>query len=167
MLLVVCAAPPARAIGDFVDMIMTDGWGVCVVPTPTAATWVDGTELAARTGVPVRWRPREPDEAGAIPQPHALAVVPATFNTINKWATGISDNLALGVLNEALGSGLPIVASPYVKPELAAHPAFGRSLAQLRRSGVHLTDTEAIRPSKDGEPFRWSAVMNAIRLATR
>jgi flavoprotein len=34
-------------------------------------------------------------------------VAPATFNTINKWAQGISDTLALGLLNEATGLGLP------------------------------------------------------------
>ena len=32
---------------------------------------------------------------------------PLTFNTVNKWANGITDTLALGLLNEALGAGRP------------------------------------------------------------
>jgi len=34
-------------------------------------------------------------------------VAPATFNTVNKWAAGISDTLALGILCEAYGMGIP------------------------------------------------------------
>jgi phosphopantothenoylcysteine synthetase/decarboxylase len=83
-----------------------------------------------------------------LPVADALVVAPATFNTINKWAAGMSDTFALGILNEALGLILPIVASPYAKPALAAHPAFARSLATLSEAGVHLTATEVLRPAK-------------------
>ncbi len=51
---------------------------------------------------------RGPDEAQAEPRGDAVLVVPATFNTINKWAAGMNDTLALGLLNEALGSWIPI-----------------------------------------------------------
>ena len=39
-------------------------------------------------------------------------VAPATYNTINKWAQGISDTYALGVLAETTGLGTPIVVLP-------------------------------------------------------
>jgi hypothetical protein len=35
-----------------------------------------------------------------LPPADAIAVAPATYNTINKWAAGISDTLALGILCE-------------------------------------------------------------------
>ncbi|WP_425566034.1 hypothetical protein [Polymorphospora rubra] len=38
-----------------------------------------------------------------------MAVVPATFNTINQSCAGVNDTFALNVLNEALGSRLPII----------------------------------------------------------
>ena len=60
----------------------------------------------------------------------------ASFNTINKWAAGISDTLALGLITEAIGLGLPVVALPFVNTALAAHPAFDRSVAELRGAGV-------------------------------
>jgi len=65
-------------------------------------------------------------------------VAPATFNTINKWAAGISDTLALGLLNEALGLRLPVVAVPFPNIALAHHPAFRRSMKELEGWGVRL-----------------------------
>lgn len=164
--LVVCAAPPVLHIGELVDLVQRDGWRVCVIPTPTAASWIDTDALAAHTGYPVRAELRGPHEASVLPAADAVVVAPATFNTINKWAAGTSDTFALGILNEALGLGLPIVASPYTKPPLAAHPAFRRSLATLREAGVHLTETEALRPAADGAGFRWEAVATALAEAT-
>lgn len=63
---------------------------------------------------------------------------PATFNTVNKFAAGISDTLALGLLNEALGMGLPIVVVPFPNRMLARHPAFTVSVSSLRSWGVRL-----------------------------
>jgi len=84
-----------------------------------------------------------------LPPASAFAAAPATFNTINKWAAGISDTLALGLLNEAVGLGLPIVTVPWPNVALARHPAFGRSISTLRGCGVtvifdpgHLPDDE-------------------------
>jgi phosphopantothenoylcysteine decarboxylase len=134
--LVVCAAPPALEIGELVERAQRPGWTVCVIATPRAATWIDVAALARQTGYPVRSEYKRPDEPDVLPRPDAIAVVPATFNTINKWAAGISDTLALGVLNEALGLGLPVVVVPHTSAPLAAHPAYVRSLDFLRDCGV-------------------------------
>jgi phosphopantothenoylcysteine synthetase/decarboxylase len=160
--LVVCAAPPARSIGELVELTQQQGWTVCVIATPQAASWIDTRNLAAQTGYPVRSDYKHPDDPDVLPKADAIAVVPATFNTINKWAAGISDTLALGILNEALGLGLPVVVAPYVKSTLAAHPAFARSLGFLRDSGAILTPTEAIRPPDEDGPFLWSVVTEAL-----
>jgi len=162
--LVVCAAPPARQIDQLVDLLARHGWRVCVIATPTAAAgWVDADRLAAKTGHPVRSAPRHPSDPRSLPEADAIAVVPATFNTINKWAGGISDTFALGILNEALGLRLPIVVSPYVKSTLATHPAFDRSLGVLREHGVHVTATEAIRPAGGGDGFAWPVIVEVLR----
>jgi flavoprotein len=39
-------------------------------------------------------------------------VAPATYNTINKWAHGISDIYALGIVAEAPGLGILVVVLP-------------------------------------------------------
>ena len=160
--LVVCAAPPARAIGELADLIQKLGWTVCIVATPQAMSWIDEHALEEQTGFPVRSTFRRPDDSDSLPTASAVAVVPATFNTINKWAAGISDTFALGVLNEALGLDLPVIVAPYAKPPLAAHGAFRRSLEFLRDSGATLTRTEAIRPAQPDEPFRWLEVTQLL-----
>jgi phosphopantothenoylcysteine synthetase/decarboxylase len=162
--LIVCSAPPARHIGELVGLLQQAGWMVAVIPTPRAGEWVDINELEIQTGLPVRADYKKPDDPDVLPRADAIAVVPATFNTINKWANGVSDTFALGILNEALGLGLPIVVAPYAKPPLAAHPAFSRSLDFLSDSGVILTPVEGIRPADPTQPFRWSVITDVLPL---
>ncbi|TDC02430.1 flavoprotein [Micromonospora fluostatini] len=137
--LVACAAPPVLRIGELIGLLIEDGWTVCLIATPTATTWIDREALARQTGYPVRVEWRRPDEAEPHPPATAVAVLPATFNVINKWAQGINDTLALGILNEALGSEIPVYAFPHVKPQLAAHPGYQRSLRVLQSTGTVVT----------------------------
>ncbi|MET8909187.1 flavoprotein [Micromonospora sp. NPDC004551] len=134
--LVVCAAPPVLRIGELIELLLADGWTVCVTATPTAATWIDREALARQTGYPVRVEWRMPGEPEPHPPADVVAVVPATFNVINKWALGINDTMALGVLHEALGAGVPVYAFPNVKAQLAAHPGYESHLRSLRGAGV-------------------------------
>src|SRR5215211_1403562 len=141
--LIVCGAPPARDSGRLVQLAQAEGWEVCVIATPSARSFIDPTALQAATGHPVRSQYKQPDEADVLPPPDAIVVAPATFNTINKWAAGISDTLALGLLTEAIGKRLAVVALPFVnaaqpsiRPSRAAstgseQPACGSSTAQL------------------------------------
>ncbi|MCM3883523.1 flavoprotein [Frankia sp. R82] len=159
--LVVCAAPPASQITALVRAAHDADWSVCVVPTLPAASWLDVRALEELTGHPVRTRPRQPDEP-RLPQADAVAVVPATFNTINKCAAGINDSPALGVVNEAIGLELPVVVAPYVKASLAAHPAFGRALCDLAAFGFTVLATNAIQPAEGQTDFTWQPVLDAL-----
>lgn len=134
--LVVCAAPPVLRIGELIGLLQEDGWTVCLTATPTAATWINREALAQQTGYPVRVEWRKPGEPEPHPPATAVALVPATFNVINKWAQGINDTLALGILNEALGGGIPVYAFPNVKAQLAAHPSYDRHLRLLQDADV-------------------------------
>ncbi|HEX6360952.1 flavoprotein [Actinophytocola sp.] len=93
----------------------------------------------------------------------------ASANTINKLATGISDNLALGVLNEAIGLGLPLAVLPFVNTALAAHPAFTRSVRLLREAGVEVLLGEGgfvPNPPNQGEKtlpdYPWETALRAV-----
>jgi hypothetical protein len=70
--------------------------------------------------------------------PDAILVAPATYNTINKWAEGISDTYALGILAEAIGLEVPIVVLPFVNTALAGRAPFRRSVESLRAEGVRI-----------------------------
>lgn len=174
--LVISAAPPARAIGELIELLQRRGCAVCAIATQRSATWLDTAALAVQTGYPVRNDYKHPDDPDSLPPADVVAVVPATFNTINKWASGISDTFALGILNEAIGLELPIIAAPYVKPSLAAHPAFGESLRKLESWRVRVLPNEVIRVrphelptevSSEQSTFNWSPVLDALESVPR
>jgi len=128
-------------------------WEVCIILTPQATGFVDREHLARLTQYPVRSDYKKPEDPDVLPPADALVVFPATFNTINKWALGISDTLALGLLCEFTGMKLPILAIPVVrKGKLAEHPAFPRSLRLLRRYGIHILYEPEIYPPRNEVP---------------
>jgi hypothetical protein len=129
---VACGASPAAELPGFVRSAQEQGWDVCVIATPDGVKFLDARNLAGLTGHPVRMSYKRPDEPDVLPPPDAFIVLPATFNTVNKWAQGISDTLALGLLNEAVGLRLPIAAFPWPNSALAVHPVFQRSVGVLR-----------------------------------
>jgi hypothetical protein len=114
--LVVCAAPPASEVHELVKLAQVAGWEVCVIATPEAMHWIDPAMLATLTGYDVRSEYRAADEAKSLPDADAIAVAPATFNTVNKFRAGIADNMAVGVLCECLRAGVPIVLRPTSRP---------------------------------------------------
>lgn len=79
-----------------------------------------------------------PGEGRELARADAVIAAPMTFNTINKWALGITHNFATGLLCELTGYGVPIVAVPMLKPALARHLTFQNSLHVLRQMGVTL-----------------------------
>ena len=158
---IVCAAPPAQQIHELVVLAQAAQWTVCVIATPQATKFIDRSALVALTGYPVRSEYKLPREADALPKASAIVVVPATFNTINKWALGIGDTLAVSILCESLGRGTPpIVAVPYLKHDLARHPAFARNLALLQEHGVRMLYEPEIYPSPLMIP--WNIILEAL-----
>jgi phosphopantothenoylcysteine synthetase/decarboxylase len=149
--------PPAGKLPDFVRFAQGEGWDVCVIATPDGTKFLDAGHLAELTGHPVRVHYKNPDEPDVLPPPDAFVIAPATFNMINKVAHGISDTLALGLVNEAVGLDLPIIAVPWPNVALARHPAFQRSVAELRGWGMTVILDTARLPRASEKPavFPW------------
>ncbi|MFG2059041.1 flavoprotein [Micromonospora sp. NPDC048930] len=167
---ITCGSPMARNVGQLVDLAKRDGWDVCVVTTPDGAKFVDRATLARQTGHPVRTHYKNPGDLDVLPPADAMLVCPATVNTVNKWAAGITDTLALGLLVEAQGLGVPIVAVPYTNAAMAAHPAFLAGLARLREWGVQVLFGDHVvplHPPGTGEghvdDFPWAVGLAALR----
>ncbi|MEV0457197.1 flavoprotein [Catellatospora methionotrophica] len=160
--MVVCAAPPAAAVSDLVELLMAAGWTVQIVPTAAAAGWLDLPMLEALTGNPIPNRTRRSGEQPLDSPPDLVIVAPATFNTINKWVAGINDSRALNLLNTTFGLRIPTIVSPYAKAVLAAHPGFDRNLALLTAWGALLTERDALRPEDATHPYRWNVIMDLI-----
>ena len=169
---IACAAPPAATVGQLVSLAQRRGWDVCVLTTPSARRFTDTGALERQTGHPVRSEYKNPGEPDVLPDPDAVIVAPATVNTINKWAAGICDTLALGILVEAIGKRLPIVALPSTNQAHAAHPAFTENIGKLRSWGVSVLFGADVHPlaapgAGDGEgeqaAFPWSATLDTLQ----
>jgi phosphopantothenoylcysteine synthetase/decarboxylase len=169
--IVVCAAGVAADVGRLITAAQERHWDVGVVATPQGVGFLDAEAVEAQTGRPVRSAWRSPGEPRPSRPADAIAVAPATFNTVNKWAAGISDNLALGILCEAPALGVPVAVLPYLNSAQAAHPAYRRSLDLLREMGVLIGSYEPHRPKAGGgaDRYRWEEVLELLdpRLSAR
>ena len=134
---IVCGAGPAGEVGRLVELAQDRGWTVQVIATPSALAFIDVPKLEAQTGRPVRSEYRSPGEPKS-PRADAIIIAPATYNTINKWANGISDTYALGILAETTGLAIPTVVLPFVNTALASRPPFQRSIQALRTEGIQI-----------------------------
>ncbi|MGR4884887.1 flavoprotein [Streptomyces sp. LARHCF249] len=166
------AAPPVFDVAHVIEDAQARGWDVCLGLTPTAAHWVAGSldGLAALTGHPVRWQYKLPGEDDVWPPADALLFAPATFNSVNAWALGLTDRFAVGVAAEAIGKGTPVVAMPCTNAALAAHPQFDQSLAVLRTAGVELLYGEpGFTPGPAGPDtpphFPWQVALDTVTRA--
>jgi hypothetical protein len=163
---IVCGAGPAPYVGRLVEQAQGKGWAVCLVATPVGRGFLDVAALEELTGRPVRSQYGEPAK---LPHADAVIVAPATYNTINKWAAGIADTFALGLLAELTGMGLPIAVLPFVNTAYAANRVFARSVAELRDAGVAvLYGPGAFEPHPPGtggtrlDGYPWHLALDAV-----
>ncbi|RLU92156.1 flavoprotein [Streptomyces griseocarneus] len=169
--LVICAAGPAADAVRLVTAATGRGWDVCVIATPAAADgeFIDRPALEAASGRPVRSTWRRSGEEKRNPPADAVVVAPMTMNSVNKWAAGIADTYALGLVAEAVGLGLPVVALPFWSTALDSHPATRRAVWTLRNSGVRVLYGEGEwmphPPGTGGEriaSYPWSLALDVL-----
>jgi phosphopantothenoylcysteine synthetase/decarboxylase len=137
---------------------------VIALPTPNAARVIASRDLADVEGVQVvesyfdlAIRPRPPRGV--------LLFAPCSFNSLNKLAHGIADNLALSVVAEAIGRGTPVIVGPSLNAPLLNHPEARASLDKLPRYGVTL-----VPPVDAGEGPRLApcaVLLDAVRRHVR
>src|ERR1700757_4641174 len=118
---------------------------VIALPTPNASRVVAPRDLADVDGAQVvqsyfdlAIRPRPP--RGVV------LFAPCSFNSLNKLAHGIADNLALSVVAEAIGRGTPVIVCPSLNMPLLDHPMAQASLRTLPGWGVTI-----VPPVDEGE----------------
>jgi len=152
--IVSCAASSASLVPNLVKEAQAVAWDVCVITTPQGTKFLDAPLVEELTKHPVRSEYKRPEEPDVLPRADAIVIFPATFNTINKWALGISDTLALGLLCEYTGLKMPLVAVPCFRTGggLDGHPAFFRSLQMLRDYGVRVLYEPNKYPPKNQVP---------------
>jgi len=133
---------------------------VIAIPTPNASRVIAPRDLADVEGVQVvesyfdlAIRPRPP--RGVV------LFAPCSFNSLNKLAHGIADNLALSVVAEAIGRATPVIVGPSLNAPLLDHPEAQASLKRLPTWGVTI-----IPPVDEGERPRLAptaVLVDAVR----
>ncbi|WP_120721212.1 flavoprotein [Streptomyces hundungensis] len=163
------AAPPVFEVATVIEALQARGWDVCLGLTPTAASWLDDSlsGLATLTGHPVRSQYKRPEEPDVWPPADAILFAPATFNSVNSWALGLTSNFVVGVVAEGVGKRIPMVAMPCVNAAFVQHPQFEQSVAVLRESGVTVLYGEGgFVPNQPGERrpegYPWRIALDAV-----
>src|ERR1700728_2455093 len=129
---------------------------VIALPTPNASRVIAARDLADIEGVQVvesyfdlAIRPRPP--RGVV------LFAPCSFNSLNKLAHGIADNLALSVVAEAIGRGTPVIVGPSLNQPLLDHPQAQAALRALSGWGVTI-----VPPVDEGEGPRLAPSVRLI-----
>lgn len=163
------AAPPVFDVAEVIMDAQARGWHVCLGLTPTAALWLaeELPELERMTGHPVRSEYKAPREPDVWPPADVILFAPATFNTVNAWALGLTDRFVVGVVAEGIGKRIPTVTMPCVNAAYVQHPAFDRSVETLREAGVTvLYGPGGFEPNQPGERrpegFPWHLALDAV-----
>jgi phosphopantothenoylcysteine synthetase/decarboxylase len=158
--LVTSGAPAPEGLPALVGRCQEAGWHVLVFSTPMGTRFVDCHLLERLTGEPVRSEYRMPGTGKSLPPADAVIACPLTFSSTNKFAHGHADNFAIGLLCEMIGYGVPVLAVPHCKPELASHPAFIASVQTLRDMGVRVLFDPAAPYERRLPP--WSDILAAL-----
>lgn len=122
------------------------------------------------TGHSVEFHYRKPGEPRIRPAADAVIAAGASFNTINKWALGLADSLALSLLCELPSYGIPVVLLPFLNEPMSKHPSLSHSYAVLEEMGVTLiadSAGNAPHPANSGshylKTYPWHLALAAIR----
>ena len=137
---------------------------VIALPTPNASRVIALRDLADVAGAQVV---ESYFDLAIRPSPPRGVVLfaPCSFNSLNKLAHGIADNLALSVVAEAIGRGTPVIVAPSLNAPLLAHPQAQASLKTLPRWGVTI-----VPPVDDGRGPRLAPterLIDAVRAYVR
>ncbi|MBA2680737.1 MAG: flavoprotein [Ktedonobacteraceae bacterium] len=135
---VVTGAYPAIKVHEFIKLAQEVGWSVCTIASPQATRFINTSQIERITKRPIRSEYKQPGTSDMFPKADAVIAIPTSFNTVNKWATGIADTLATSILCEYLGKGTPIGAVLWPGTDLGKHPAYAKNRSLLKEYGVEI-----------------------------
>jgi phosphopantothenoylcysteine synthetase/decarboxylase len=114
---------------------------VVTLMTPNAAQVIAARDLSV---IPGNQLVESYFDEGILPRPPdgLVLVAPCSFNSLNKLAAGIADNLALSLTAEAIGRLTPVIVALSLNAPLLRHPRVASSMASLRDWGVSIIEPE-------------------------
>lgn len=161
--LMISGAATAHRAGELVAGLSESYERVLVLQTPNALRVISPRDLVRIPNAQViesyfdeRILPR--------PTPGPVLFAPCNFNSLNKLAAGIADNLALSITAEMIGFGQPVTVALSLNEPLFAHPIVRQSINTLTTWGVTV-----VSPQDEGQGLMMapSAVVLAAMQAGR
>ena len=137
--LIVTGASVARGTPEVLRALAPVAGRLLTLLTPGARRVISPRELAL---VPGHQIVESYFDAAILPRPApgVVVIAPCTFNTLNKLAAGITDNLALSIAAQAIGRHTPLIVAIAVNIPLWTHPRTQESAATLRKWGCTVLD---------------------------
>ena len=142
-LIVTGTSAAGAVVPEFVAGLAARFPTVLTLPTPNAARVLNRFEVSR---LPGNRLVESYFDAAILPRPPdgLVLVAPCGFNSLNKLAQGIADNLALSLTAEAIGRGTPVVVAVACNAPLWAHPRAPESAATLRRWGCTVVEPQQV-----------------------
>jgi phosphopantothenoylcysteine synthetase/decarboxylase len=156
LFMIVSAGGPTTGTLDRLRQELDRDQRVRVIATPQAAEWLDHDEIERLTGWPLQWKMLTPEASTLVPMGNRVLATPVTLNTLTKWADGHADNLAIGLLCEALGAGTQIRAELSLSQQFANHPAVPVALRRLNAAS-HVTFDAHQKAGLSMSEIEWAA----------
>jgi phosphopantothenoylcysteine synthetase/decarboxylase len=146
--LIVTGTTTAPRAADLIRGLLERFEQVITIATPHAARVIAPRDLSS---IPGNRLVESYFDQAILPRPPdgLVLVAPCSFNSLNKLAQGIADNLAMSLTAEAIGRGTPVLVALSLNPPLFRHPRVASSMAALREWGVSV-----IEPQDTGEGLR-------------
>ena len=167
--MIICAGGPTSKTLLRLQVELETGRRVSVIATPHAAQWFEHYDLGPlverMTGWPVRSELPLPTTPTFEPAGSSVLVSPCTLNTLTKWAAGHSDNLAISLLCEAAGRGVPTRAEVSLSYPYSELPAAREALERLDALGVDLRRAQGTSEPSDLRPLDDAVAQRMAELA--
>ncbi len=141
--LMISGATTAYRAPEFVAALSARFARVITVQTPNAMRLISPHDLRR---IPNNQLVESYFDARILPRPTPGPVLfaPCNFNSLNKLAGGVADNLALSIVAEMIGFGQPVVVALSLNEPLFAHPIVRESVATLARWGVTVVEPQDV-----------------------
>jgi phosphopantothenoylcysteine synthetase/decarboxylase len=143
-----------RGLRELVPRVLT-------IATPNAARVIAPRDLSS---IPGNQLVESYFDTAILPRPPdgLVLVAPCSFNSLNKLAAGVADNLALSLTAEAIGRATPVIVAVSVNPPLFRHPRTALSITTLRAWAVSV-----LEPVDSGQGLRLAPIESILAEVAR
>lgn len=147
----------AKDVPELIRETVAAGWKTYTVLTPNVCSVLPVDEIYDAPGSHAIRNYKDPPLS--IFPFGTMLVAPCTFNTFNKLALGLADNLATSMIADALGAKCPIFIAPAMNYGLWNHPQTRISEMKLKEWGCTI-----ISPHIDGETVTMASIADILQV---